>query len=64
MRLRRVARCRHIEASVECEVTLISGYQDASGTHGRFYEGTLHSLRVYKGCMTKEVCQAWVNQAE
>lgn len=43
---------------------LIGGYQDASGNHGRFYEGTLHSLKLYKGLMTKEECQAWVNQTE
>lgn len=54
-------------ASAYCNVTqtlLIGGYQDAEGTHGRFWEGTLHSLKLYSGLMTKEECQAWVNQTE
>ena len=54
-------------ASAYCNVTqslLIGGYQDADGTHGRFWEGTLHSLKLYSGLMTKEECQAWVNQTE
>ena len=46
------------------QTLLIGGYQDANGNHGRFYEGTLHELKVYKGCMTKEECQAWVNNEE
>lgn len=43
---------------------LIGGYQDANGAHGRFWEGTLHSLKLYSGLMTKEECQAWVEQTE
>ena len=40
---------------------VIGGYRDENGTFGRFYEGTLHELKVYSGCWTKEECLAWVN---
>lgn len=43
---------------------VIGGYRDENDSFGRFYEGTLHELKVYSGCWTKEECQAWVNQTE
>lgn len=41
---------------------LIGGYQKSDGTHGRFFDGTLHSFKVLRGAYTMAECQAWVNQ--
>ena len=40
---------------------LIGGYQDASGNHGRFWKGTMHNLRLYRGLWTKAQCQGWLD---
>ena len=40
---------------------LIGGYQTSSGTHGRFFDGTLHEFKVLQGAYSYEECQAWVN---
>ena len=40
---------------------LIGGYQDASGNHGRFWKGTMHNFRLYRGLWTKEQCQGWLD---
>ena len=42
---------------------LLGGYQKSDGTHGRFFDGTLHSFKVVSGAYTMEECQAWVNQS-
>ena len=42
---------------------LLGGYQKSDGTHGRFFDGTLHSFEVVSGAYTMEECQAWVNQS-
>ena len=39
---------------------IIGGYQKSDGTHGRFFDGTLHSFKVLRGAYTMEECQAWV----
>lgn len=41
---------------------LIGGYQKPDGTHGRFFDGTLHSFKVLRGAYTMAECQAWVEQ--
>lgn len=41
---------------------LIGGYQKSDGTHGRFFDGTLHSFKVLQGAYTMAECQAWVEQ--
>ena len=43
---------------------LIGGYQKSDGTHGRFFDGTLHSFKVLRGAYTMAECQAWVEQTE
>ena len=43
---------------------LIGGYQKSDGTHGRFFDGTLHSFKVLQGAYTMAECQAWVEQTE
>ena len=43
---------------------LIGGYQKSDGTHGRFFDGTLHSFKVLRGAYTMAECQAWVNNEE
>ena len=43
---------------------LLGGYQKSDGTHGRFFDGTLHSFKVLRGAYTMAECQAWVEQAE
>ena len=40
---------------------LIGGYQDASGNHGRFWKGTMHNFRLYRGLWTKAQCQGWLD---
>ena len=40
---------------------LIGGYQDASGNHGRFWKGTMHNFRLYRGLWTKVQCQGWLD---
>ena len=40
---------------------LIGGYQDANGNHGRFWKGTMHNFRLYRGLWTKEQCQGWLD---
>jgi hypothetical protein len=42
---------------------LIGGYQKSDGTHGRFFDGTLHSFKVISGAYTMEECHEWVNQS-
>ena len=47
-----------------CNVTknlLIGGYQDANGNHGRFWKGTMHNFRLYRGLWTKVQCQGWLD---
>ena len=51
-------------ASAYCNVPqslLIGGYQDASGNHGRFWKGTMHNFRLYRGLWTKAQCQGWLD---
>ena len=43
---------------------LLGGYQKSDGTHGRFFDGTLHSFKVLRGAYTMAECQAWVEQTE
>ena len=43
---------------------LLGGYQKSDGTHGRFFDGTLHSFKVLRGAYTMAECQAWVNNEE
>ena len=43
---------------------LIGGYQKSDGTHGRFFDGTLHSFKVLQGAYTMAECQEWVNGTE
>ena len=43
---------------------LLGGYQKSDGTHGRFFDGTLHSFEVLRGAYTMAECQAWVEQTE
>ena len=43
---------------------LIGGYQKSDGTHGRFFDGTLHSFKVLRGAYTMAECQEWVNNEE
>ena len=43
---------------------LIGGYQKSDGTHGRFFDGTLHSFKVLRGAYMMAECQAWVNNEE
>ena len=43
---------------------LIGGYQTSDGTHGRFFDGTLHSFKVLRGAYTMEECQKWVESEE
>ena len=43
---------------------LLGGYQKSDGTHGRFFDGTLHSFKVLQGAYTMAECQAWVEQTE
>ena len=43
---------------------LLGGYQKSDGTHGRFFDGTLHSFKVLRGAYTMAECQAWVNNGE
>lgn len=43
---------------------LIGGYQKSDGTHGRFFDGTLHSFKVLRGAYTMAECQEWVNGTE
>lgn len=43
---------------------LIGGYQKSDGTHGRLFDGTLHSFRVLRCAYTMAECQAWVNGTE
>ena len=40
---------------------LIGGYQDTSGNHGRFWKGTMHNFRLYRGLWTKVQCQGWLD---
>lgn len=40
---------------------LIGGYQDANGNHGRFWKGTMHNFRLYRGLWTKAQCQGWLD---
>ena len=42
---------------------IIGGYQKPDGTHGRFFDGTLHSFKVISGAYSMEECHAWVNQS-
>ena len=51
-------------SSAYCNVAknlLIGGYQDASGNHGRFWKGTMHNFRLYRGLWTKAQCQGWLD---
>ena len=51
-------------SSAYCNVAknlLIGGYQDASGNHGRFWKGTMHNFRLYRGLWTKVQCQGWLD---
>ena len=41
---------------------IIGGYQQSDGTHGRFFDGTLHSFKVLQGAYSMEECQAWVEE--
>ena len=43
---------------------LLGGYQKSDGTHGRFFDGTLHSFKVLRGAYTMAECQEWVNNEE
>ena len=43
---------------------LLGGYQKSDGTHGRFFDGTLHSFKVLRGAYTMAECQEWVNGTE
>ena len=43
---------------------LLGGYQESDGTHGRFFDGTLHSFKVLRGAYTMAECQEWVNNEE
>ena len=43
---------------------LLGGYQKSDGTHGRFFDGTLHSFKVLQGAYTMAECQEWVNNEE
>ena len=43
---------------------LIGGYQKSDGTHGRLFDGTLHSFKVLRGAYTMAECQEWVEQTE
>ena len=43
---------------------LLGGYQKSDGTHGRFFDGTLHSFKALRGAYTMAECQAWVEQTE
>ena len=40
---------------------LIGGYQDTSGNHGRYWKGTMHNFRLYRGLWTKVQCQGWLD---
>lgn len=40
---------------------LLGGFQTSSGTHGRFFDGTLHEFKVLQGAYSYEECLAWVN---
>ena len=51
-------------ATAVAKSLLIGGYQKSDGTHGRFFDGTLHSFKVLRGAYTMAECQAWVNQTE
>ena len=51
-------------SSAYCNVAknlLIGGFQDASGNHGRFWKGTMHNFRLYRGLWTKTQCQGWLD---
>ena len=51
-------------SSAYCNVAknlLIGGYQDTSGNHGRFWKGTMHNFRLYRGLWTKVQCQGWLD---
>ena len=51
-------------SSAYCNVAknlLIGGFQDASGNHGRFWKGTMHNFRLYRGLWTKAQCQGWLD---
>ena len=51
-------------SSAYCNVAknlLIGGYQDANGNHGRFWKGTMHNFRLYRGLWTKAQCQGWLD---
>lgn len=43
---------------------ILGGYQTSAGTHGRFFDGTLHSFKVLSGAYSMAECQKWVEKKE
>lgn len=42
------------------QTLLLGAYQDASGTKGRFFNGTIHKFKLVEGVMSREDCLAWI----
>lgn len=39
---------------------LLGAFQDASGTKGRFFNGTIHKFKLVEGVMSREECLNWM----
>lgn len=42
------------------QALLLGAYQDANGTKGRFFNGTIHRFKLVEGVMSREDCLAWI----